>query len=173
MYFVNDIRNLELFANTTGNLNREDVKTKVSALNDPELRNLTLEDDMVNHIVHLNIDPRLQKNDLTVVEDISNLNAKGKTYHLLHFASVYCNFHKPEVFPVYSEQFHDFYKTYIIEYKLRLDPAKLNTYDVFSKALNDLVQRLGLTGKMNYLHLRKFASLQCLYSSTRITTDSY
>jgi len=63
------------------------------------------------------------------------------------------------VYPIYSEQHFDFYRRYIVEYKLPLDPAKINTYDVFTKALNDLVERLGLTGKMNYLHLRKFGWL--------------
>ena len=159
MYFVNDIRNLELFAKTSGNSNQDDVRMKVSALNDSDVRTLSIEEDMVRHIVALNIDDRLNRNDMTVVENIANISAHGKNHHLLHFASVYCNYHKPDVFPIYSEQYHDFYKKYITEYKLPLDTEKLNTYPVFSKALNDLVQRLGLTGKMSYLHLRKFAWL--------------
>lgn len=159
MYFVNDIRSLELFSSTPTNSKKEDVRTKVSAMNDADLRSLSLEDDMINHIVTLNTDERLKQNDLSVVENIAALSAQGKSHSLLHFASVYCNYHKPDVFPIYSEQYHDFYRRYIKEYKLPLDPEKLNTYPVFSKALNDLVQRLGLTGKMNYLQLRKFAWL--------------
>ncbi len=42
---------------------------------------------------------------------------------------------------------------------LNLDPDKLNTYAVFSAALDDLITRLGVKGKMNYLHLRKFGWL--------------
>lgn len=159
MYFVNDLRNMELFSKTQGNSNAEDVRTKVSVLNDTDIRTGSLEEDMINHIVKLNIDDRLKRNDLNVVEDIAHLAVHGQKHHVLHFASVYCNFHKPDVFPIYSEQYHDFYKKYIVEYKLPLDPEKLKTYDVFSKALNDLVERLGLTGKMNYLQLRKFAWL--------------
>ena len=159
MYFVNDLRNLELFSKTPGNSREEDVKTKVSALNDSDVRTHSLEAEMINHILRLNIDDRLKKNDTTVVEAIAHISAQGKDHHLLHFASVYCNFHQPDHFPIYSEQYHDFYRKYIAEYKLPLDPEKLNTYEVFSKALNDLVQRLGLKGKMNYLHLRKFAWL--------------
>lgn len=159
MYFVNDTRNLELFSQTSGNTSAEDVRTKVSALNDSDIRSRSLEEDMINHIVKLNIDGRLKRNDLNAVEDIANISAQAESHNLLHFASVYCNFHKPEVFPIYSEQYHDFYKRYIVEYKLPLDPEKLNTYPVFSQALNDLVERLGLTGKMNYLQLRKFAWL--------------
>jgi hypothetical protein len=159
MYFVNELRNIELFSKTPGNTKADDVKTKVSALNDSEVRSLSLEDDMIIHIVKLNIDDRLKKNDLTVVEEIANISAHGKNHHLLHFASIYCNFHKPDVFPIYSEQYHDFYRKYIVNYNLPLDADKLKTYDVFSQALNDLAERLQLKGKMNYLHLRKFAWL--------------
>lgn len=157
MYFVNDIRCIELFSKTPGNSRKEDVLMKVSALNDTDVRTPSLEEEMINHIIKLNIDDRLKQNDLKVVEDIASI--PGQSHQLLHFASVYCNYHKPDVFPIYSEQYHDFYKKYIGEYRLSLDAEKINTYPVFSKALNDLVERLGLTGKMNYLQLRKFAWL--------------
>lgn len=159
MYFVNDTRTLELFSKTPGNASLEDIRIKMSALNDKDVRSNSLEDDMINHILKLDIDDRLKQNDLTVVEEIARFKSRGADHHLLHAASIYCNFHKPDVFPIYSEQYHDFYRKYIVEYKLSLDPEKLNTYDVFSKALNDLVERIGLTGKMNYLQLRKFAWL--------------
>lgn len=159
MYFVNDTRNLELFSKTPLNASKEDVRTKVSALNDSDVRSHSLEEDMINHIVKLNIDDRLKRNDMSVVEDIAHISAHGENYNLLHFASVYCNCHRPESFPIYSEQHFPFYRKYIKEYKLPLDIDKLNTYPVFCQALNDLVNRLGLTGKMNYLQLRKFGWL--------------
>lgn len=159
MYFTNDTSNLELFSKTHGNTDIEDIKTKVSALNDTDVRSASLEQDMIDHILQLNIDDRLKKNDMTVVVEIANLTVRGTTYRFLHFASVYCNFHKPDIFPIYSEQYLEFYKKYIVEHKLPLDPQKLDTYEVFSAALNDLVQRLNLKGKMDYLHLRKFAWL--------------
>jgi hypothetical protein len=159
MYFVNDIKNLELFEKTPENKTIDDIRTKVSAVNDTEISNLGIFETIVAHIHGLKIDDRLKKADLSVVEEIAHVTAGGKPYHVLHFASVYCNFHMPDVYPIYSEQYLDFYRRYIAEYKLPLDPEKLNTYDIFTTALNDLVQRLGLKGKMNYLHLRKFAWL--------------
>jgi len=93
------------------------------------------------------------------VDDIARITSSGKQYHLLHFASVYCNFHRPDVFPIYSEQHIEFYKRYIKENKLPLDPEKMNTYEVFTKALHHLVIEWGLMGKMNYLQLRKFGWL--------------
>lgn len=158
MYFVGDTKNLELFEKHPSNTTADVVRMKVSAINDKELRLQLNPDDMVNHILKLNIDDRLAKSDLTLVEDIASLGGKEK-HTILHFASAYCNFHKPQVYPIYSEQHFDFYRRYIVEYKLPVDVSKLNTYHVFCVALKDLVQRLGLTGKMNYLQLRKFGWL--------------
>jgi hypothetical protein len=169
MYFVNDLRNLDLFKKNPLNSNAEDIRTKVSAINDSELRQLYIQDEMIDHIHKLNIDDRLERGDLSLVEDIATLVVKNKTYHVLHFASVYCNYHKPDVFPIYSDQHLDFYKGYIANNNLPLDPGKLDTYDVFSKALNDLVERLGLKGKMNYLHIRKFG---WLYAETVVKEAS-
>jgi hypothetical protein len=133
---------------------------KISAINDDmEIRQLPDINDMIDHILKVNIDDRLERSDLALVEDIANITANGKPYHFLHFASVYCNFHRPDVYPIYSEQHLDFYRQYIKANNLKLDPDKLNTYAVFSAALDDLITRLGVKGKMNYLHLRKFGWL--------------
>jgi len=159
MYFVNDIKNSELFHNIPLNTSADDIRTKLSAMNDPEVSKDTLLEDVIKHIISLKIDEPIKGGDLSVVDALANIKAKGKSYHLLHFASAYCNFHRPDTFPIYSEQHLEFYRQYIKENKLPLDPEKINTYDVFSKALNDLVQRIGLTGKMTYLQLRKFGWL--------------
>ena len=159
MYFVNDHRNVELFQKIPLNTNGEDIQTKLSAINDTEISRHAIMSDVISHILKLKIDERIKNNDLGVVEDIAHITVKGQPFHLLHFASVYCNLHKPDVFPIYSEQHLDFYRRYIKEKNLPLDSDKINTYGVFSEALKDLVQRLGLTGKMNYLQLRKFGWL--------------
>jgi len=158
-YFVNDVRNLELFAGIPQNLTEEDIRTKVSAINDSDLRHLYIQDAMIEHIHKLNIDECLHRNDLSLVEDIATITVNGKAHQVLHFASVYCNYHKPEVYPIYSEQFHAFYKQYILEKNLPLDSEKLTTYSVFSEALNHLNRHLGVNEKMNYLQQRKFAWL--------------
>lgn len=169
MYFINDTRNLELFRKNPGNTKPDDVRMKISAISDdPGLQQLPNTDEVVNHIVKLNIDDRLTKGDLTLVEDMAHVSVQGKPHYLLHVASVYCNYHRPEVYPIFSDQYLDFYKRYIREYKLSLDPEKLTTYYTFTQALNDLVRRLGLTGKMNYLQLRKFAWLY----AEKVVTES-
>jgi hypothetical protein len=158
MYFLNDKKNLDLFAANPTNTSADTIRIKVSSINDEEFRLHVNPDEMVQRILKLNIDNRLMNGDLSVVDDIARLKDDQK-FNLLHFASAYCNFHQPNKFPIYSEQHFEFYRRYIGEYKLPLDPEKLNTYTVFCSALDDLVKRLGLTGKMNYLQLRKFGWL--------------
>ena len=159
MYFVSDLRNLELFEKTPLNTNADDIRTKISAINDDEIRKQTLMEDMTTHILTLRIDDRLMRGDMTLVEDIANITTRGKSHRMLHFASVYCNYHKPDIYPIYSEQHFAFYRQYIKTFALQLDPEKLNTYQVFSDALNDLLTRANLKGKINYLHIRKFGWL--------------
>lgn len=159
MYFVSDLRNLELFEKSPLNTNADDIRTKISAINDDEIRKQTLMEDMTTHILNLRIDNRLKQGDLTLVGDIANITAHGKAYQVLHFASVYCNYHKPDVYPIYSEQHFAFYRQYLKTFALPLDAEKLNTYQVFAAALNDLLTRTNLNGKINYLHVRKFGWL--------------
>jgi hypothetical protein len=157
MYFVNDTRNLEFFKANPSNTKLEDIQQKLSLMNDADFNKLGAHEVMAKHILQLNIDPRLAKNDLTVVPDIARVKLNGKEENLLHFASVYCNLHKPDVFPIFADQFQNFYKRYIKEYKLDINPDELNRYEVFTKAQDDLVTRYGVKGKMNYLQMRKFA----------------
>ena len=157
MYFVNDTRNLEFFKANPLNTKLEDIQQKLSLMNDADFNKLGAHEVMAKHILELNIDPRLAKNDLSVVSDIAWFTLNGKEENLLHFASVYCNLHKPDVFPVFADQFQNFYKRYIKEHKLDLNPDELNHYDVFTKAQNDFITRYGLKGKMNFLQMRKFA----------------
>jgi hypothetical protein len=158
-YFLNDQRTLELFEKNPGNTTEDDIRMKVSSINDEEFRLHVNPDEMVKHILQLNIDERLTQGDLSLVEAIANVSTDGKKHNLLHFASAYCNFHQPFLFPIYSEQHFDFYRQYIKNINLPLDADKLNTYPVFCAALNDLVERLGVKGKMNYLQIRKFGWL--------------
>jgi hypothetical protein len=126
-------------------------------MNDIDFNRLGAQEVMAKHVLELNIDPRLAKKDLSVVNDIARITINGKEEYLLHFASVYCNLHRPDVFPIYSDQFASFYKRYIEEYKLDINPDEINQYNVFTKVQDDLITRYGVKGKMNYLQMRKFA----------------
>ena len=158
-YFVADNRILEAFKMAPENINVDDVRVKVSALNDPEIEDNALIDGMAKHIVALRPDERLRQGDLALVEEVAALNVRHRDFHPIHFASAYCCFHQPTLFPIYSEQFLELYRRYIIENSLPVDPSKINTYPVFARVLDDVMTRFHLKGKLNYLHFRKFGWL--------------
>lgn len=158
-YFKADISNLDFFKKNPRNESREDIRLKVSAINEKTLMDLAGAEEMVEHIYALRIDSRLAANDLSLVEDIAAINIRGKQEHLLHFASQYCNYHKPDVYPIYSEQHFALYRHYIEEHKLNVQPDDLKKYEVFNSVLDDVLNRFGMKGKLNYIEARKFAWL--------------
>lgn len=155
-YLIRDIGNLEFFKRNPRNETIEDVQLKVSAINNKELNDLAGMEEMVEHICGLKIDNRLAANDLSVVEDIATVKIRGNAYHMLSFASEYCNYHKPDVYPIYSEEHLELYQRYVEENKLNVKAEDLKKYEVFKTVLDDVLARYELKGKMNYLEVRKF-----------------
>ena len=155
-YFTSDLRNLEYFKANPDNTKEDEIRSKISSVSDPDLTNHDATEPMIDHILKLNIDARLANGDLRLVDDIANLTIEGKPHNFLRFASMYCNLHRPNIYPIYSDQHFDFYRQYIKIFDIKIDPEKLNTYPVFCAALEDLLKRLGMVGKMDYLHIRKF-----------------
>ncbi len=50
----------------------------------------------------MKIDPWLNNQSLEVVEKIAKIQLKGKSRRNYSFASKYCSFHLPEVYPIYD-----------------------------------------------------------------------
>lgn len=156
MYFENDVRNWELFQDIPQNTNIDDIITKVSAINDGDVRRFSGVKEISDHIFNLNIDERLAKGDLALVDDIAKV---GNSQPFLEFASLYCNYHFPRLYPIFSKQHLDIFVKYIRNLNLDYDPDQVGTYPVFCAVLNDFVKRLHLGDKMNYLEMRKFGWL--------------
>jgi hypothetical protein len=58
---------------------------------------------VAKHIASLNIDSRLEKGDLDLVDDIALIDyGNGKTRKEFSFASKYCSHHKPMDYPIYD-----------------------------------------------------------------------
>ncbi len=158
-YFIKDQKNITYFALNPLNTDRQEILTKISAVNSKELNDIAGAQYMADQILKLNIDQRLQQNDLTVVEDIANITINGKKHRLMNFASVYCNYHKPEVYPIYSDQHTDFMVEYIKELKLNIDTNKLDDYLVRKEVIDDIISRFFADSHVNYFQARKFGWL--------------
>jgi hypothetical protein len=78
----------------------EDILIKCSSLNDFYSTNIYDIHAVARHILSLQIDERLEKHDLSLVEDIADVKEIGKTYY--SFATKYCSHHQPENYAIYD-----------------------------------------------------------------------
>lgn len=82
----------------------EEINIKVSALNtlySTQLRSYTF--NVTQHIYALKIDRRLQEGDITLIDDIIKTpRGEGKYFRCYSFATKYCSFHRPDVYPIYD-----------------------------------------------------------------------
>ncbi len=86
-----------LFSNSD-NLNFDTILMKTIYLNEFYSTRLDNVIGMARYIERLNIDSRLNTNELSLVEDIANTPSEMKNAY--SFASKYCSWHKPDVYPI-------------------------------------------------------------------------
>lgn len=84
------------------NDNIEDILIKCSSLNDFYSTNIFDIHTVAQHILSLHIDERLKNGDLSLVEDIANVEVNGKDYFFYSFATKYCSHHQPEKYAIYD-----------------------------------------------------------------------
>ena len=81
----------------------DNVLIKVCALNDFYSTNIFSPFTVAKHIISLNIDDKLENEDLSIVNKIAEIKVTGdKTRNFYSFASKYCSHHKPKVYPIYD-----------------------------------------------------------------------
>src|SRR5699024_6064357 len=78
----------------------QDVLLKVSVINSLYSTNIYAVHEISYHIQKLNIDCRLISGDLSLVEDIATGHGKGRRF--FSFATKYCNWHRPDIYPIYD-----------------------------------------------------------------------
>jgi hypothetical protein len=93
----------QLFHTFPSNAEFSDVLLKVVSLNTMYATNIYAWYGAAKRIHALGVDPRLERHDLTLVEDIALVKtADGKTRRNYSFATKYCAWHKLEVYPIYD-----------------------------------------------------------------------
>lgn len=100
--YVNQENSLDklFFELILNNKQIEDILIKCSTLNDFYSTNIFSIFPVAKHILELNIDERLNKGDLTLVNDIADVKELDRRFY--SFASKYCSHHNPEQFPIYD-----------------------------------------------------------------------
>src|SRR5690554_4855834 len=87
---------------------------------------------VAKHIYNLNIDSRLEDNDLTLVNEIAKIDFNGKIKNMYSFATKYCSHHKPDIFPIYDSYVEKVLKYYhMINEDLQFKNSDLKDYQSY------------------------------------------
>jgi len=128
------------------NTNMDDVLIKVCALNDFYSTNIFSPFKVADHIVSLNIDKRLNENDLSLVNNIASIKMNhNKQINFYSFATKYCSHHKPEIYPIF-----DYYvETIICHFKItynfcNFQKSDLKEYEKYRNILVNFQRYFGL-----------------------------
>ena len=101
-YDVTERALTKLFQTFHRNTQLEEVLVKAATLNDLYNTNIYAVYDVARHIWELDIDPKLEQHSLGVVEEIAVMTVRGRQRRNYSFATKYCSFHVPEVYPIYD-----------------------------------------------------------------------
>lgn len=127
------------------NTDIESVLLKVSALNDFYSTNIYDTYSVSKHILSLNIDSRLERKDLGLVNEIAAVKFKGKVRHFYSFASKYCSHHRPDDFPIYDSLVEKMLKHYRKTDKFEIfRNAELKNYRRFIEIIESLRRFYGV-----------------------------
>ena len=123
------------------------ILIKASALNDFFNTNIFKIWPVAKHILALDIDERLRSGDPSLVEDLAYVDfGKNNRKRLYSFATKYCSFHQPELFPIFDR----FVEKMLLHFK-RVDKfysfkaLDLRDYPKFRTILNAFQKHYGLT----------------------------
>jgi hypothetical protein len=87
------------------NENLEDVLLKVAAINGLYSTNIYAIYRVSQHICALHIDSRLRERDPSLVKEIACVQVReGVERYNYSFATKYCSWHFPELYPIYDSQ---------------------------------------------------------------------
>ncbi len=120
----------------------------MSVINDFYSTNIFKVFPVAKKIMSLHIDDRLQRGDVSLVDDIKEVFISGKTKNFYSFATKYCSHHKPLDYPIY-----DSYVDEVIRYFRKRDHFasfkndELKSFSRFKSILYDF---------RNYYHLDKY-----------------
>ena len=144
------------------NDNISDILLKVAALNDFYSTNIYSVFSVAQRIIELDIDKRLDEEDVNLVNEIKKVMISGKEKHFYSFASKYCSHHRPESYPIYDsyvdqvlsyfrnrDKFYKFKNGDLKEYSAfkRLLAEFQKFYDLQQFSLKEIDRYLWLFGK--------------------------
>lgn len=148
--YVNQERALDYLFGDKCRYNNDirEVLIKCCTLNDFYSTNIFDIHSVAQHILKLNIDERLEKGDLSLVNDIAHVevgNPKSPRF-FYSFATKYCSHHQPEKYAIYDR----YVEKLLMEFKKRDKFSKftlkdLKNYERYMAVIRDFQCHYGLT----------------------------
>jgi hypothetical protein len=134
----------ELFSNYPLNTNPSHVLLKVVALKRLYSAGVLAVQVLADHIYQngKEIDLALAAGELSAIDKISRITIQGKAFNFFSFATKYCNWHRPEIYPVYDSRVDQYlwslqkHSRFSENFEHRADIRK--GYTKFLKIMNDL-----------------------------------
>lgn len=93
---------LELFGKYPDNQNLRDILIKATILNSLYNTNIYAIVRVAKHILKKNIDDKLREGSPELVDEITHIEIDRKIRNNYSFASKYCHWHQPEMYPLYD-----------------------------------------------------------------------
>jgi hypothetical protein len=134
----------------------KNIIVKCSILNDFYSTNIYKVYPVASHILSLNIDDKLNRGDLSVVQEIATNKISDKDKNFYSFASKYCSHHNPDAYPIYD---------YYVDRMLRHFRDADGFYKFDNDDLKDYVKFKNI--------LLKFREYYCLQEFTIKELDKY
>lgn len=143
-----------LFQNYYQNNNLQNVLLKVSCLNDFYSTHIIDIFSVAKVIYEMNIDKMLFEGDLNLVNLMSD-ELRNKTNRREYvFATKYCSFHRPEIYPIYDSKNDKVLKEY--KKDLNIEQVKLDeNYFDYVKTINKYREIFGLES-FSYKQIDRF-----------------
>lgn len=129
------------------NTDIDDILIKVCSLNDFYSTNIYSPYEVARHIKELNIDKRLEKSDLTLVNDIAKVTISGKEKNFYSFATKYCSHHRPDDYPIYDNYVVKMLKHFKWQDRFcKFKNADLKLYPKYRDIINKFIEFYNLEG---------------------------
>lgn len=156
----------DIFIRYSNNEVLEHVLIKVVLLNGLYNTNVYAVTEMAIHIRDLDIDTSLEEGSLEIVDQIARLTIGGKTRRHYSFATKYCSWHRPDVFPIYDTLVLQILTAYRDQYGFaQFTQASLQDYLTYKKTIESFRSHFQLEG-LSLKRIDKFLWLTSLELSS-------
>ena len=176
-YFIAEQATENLIEKFPNNSSIEDIILKISVLNDLYNTKIFGTFLVAQHILNLNIDPRIRDGDSTLVNEIaighsiSKPNGGGDR-NFYSFATNYCSLHNRESYPIYDS----FIEKTLLSFQKAdefssFSKKELKDFPKFKNIITDFKNFYGLT-KHNFMEINKFMWMYEKQNSARNKSKS-